>query len=428
LGDHGDPVHHFGVTGSAVIGAAGPTGSRAGAGLDTLGIDVESGSAVCQDGHPGFGFSRAGAGTRRDDGSDHGNREHADDQRVSVFPGRFDRFGDCEPVYGGYGRPIFAVPGRIRTGAIPDDFYPERAGALADCGDNAKRQRGTHLMSARVKWRRFVSNFMLTLTGLCALVSVSVLFLILGYLVFNGGTSINWAFFTQLPKPVGEAGGGMANAIVGSAKLLMAASLIGVPIGFLGGVYLAEFSGSAVASVVRYAADLLNGVPSIVIGIFAYSMVVLPFKHFSTLAGAFALGLMMIPITLRSTEEFLNGVPRYLREGAMALGASKWKTIGSVVVPAAYRGILTSILLALARVAGETAPLLFTAFGNRYWSQGWGQPTASLPVMIFTYAVSPYEDWHRQAWAAGLVLLGLILIINILARTILSRGIAVPRS
>ncbi len=283
-------------------------------------------------------------------------------------------------------------------------------------------------MSARIKWRRFVSNFMLTLTGLCALISVSVLFLILGYLVFNGGRSINWAFFTQLPKPVGETGGGMANAIVGSAKLLMAASLLGVPIGFFGGVYLAEFSGSAVASVVRYAADLLNGVPSIVIGIFAYSMVVLPFKHFSTLAGAFALGLMMIPITLRSTEEFLGGVPRYLREGAMALGASKWRTIATVVVPAAYRGILTAILLALARVAGETAPLLFTAFGNRYWSEGWGQPTASLPVVIFNYAVSPYEDWHRQAWAAGLVLLGLILIINILARTILSRGIAVPRS
>jgi len=283
-------------------------------------------------------------------------------------------------------------------------------------------------MSARVKWRRFVSNFMLTLTGVCALVSVSVLFFILGYLVFNGGTSINWAFFTQLPKPVGEAGGGMANAIVGSAKLLLAASLFGVPIGFLGGSCLAEFSGSAVASVVRYAADLLNGVPSIVIGIFAYSIAVLPFKHFSTVAGAFALGLMMIPITLRSTEEFLNGVPRYLREGAMALGASKWKTIASVVVPAAYRGILTAILLALARVAGETAPLLFTAFGNRFWSQGWDQPTASLPVMIFTYAVSPYEDWHRQAWAAGLVLLGLILIINIVARTILSRGIAVPRS
>jgi phosphate transport system permease protein len=283
-------------------------------------------------------------------------------------------------------------------------------------------------MTARLRWRKFVSNFMLTVTGVCALASVSALFFILGYLVFNGGTSINWAFFTKLPKPVGETGGGMANAIVGSAKLLLAASFFGVPVGFLGGVYLAEFSGRATASIVRYAADLLNGVPSIVIGIFAYSVVVLPFKHFSALAGAFALGLMMIPITLRNTEEFLNGVPRPLREGAMALGASKSRTIVTVIVPAAYRGILTAILLALARVAGETAPLLFTAFGNRFWSQGWTQPTASLPVMIFTYAVSPYEDWHRQAWAAGLVLLGLILIINILARTILSRGIQVPRS
>jgi phosphate transport system permease protein len=284
------------------------------------------------------------------------------------------------------------------------------------------------MSSARVRWRKFVSNFMMTMTGLCALISVSVLFFILGYLVYNGGTSINWAFFTQLPKPVGESGGGMANAIVGSGKLLFAASLFGVPIGFLGGVYLAEFSGSVVASVVRYAADLLNGVPSIVIGIFAYAMVVLPFKHFSTFAGAFALGLMMIPITLRSTEEFLKNVPNNLREGAMALGASKSKTIRTVIIPAAYRGILTAILLALARVAGETAPLLFTAFGNRFWNNSWSQPTASLPVMIYTYAVSPYEDWHRQAWAAGLVLLGLILIINIVARTILARGIAVPRS
>jgi phosphate transport system permease protein len=280
----------------------------------------------------------------------------------------------------------------------------------------------------RLRWRKFVSNFMLAMTGVCAFVSVLVLFFILGYLVFNGGTSINWDFFTKLPKPVGEAGGGMANAIVGSGKILLLASLMGVPVGFLGGIYLAEFSGKGMASVVRYAADLLNGVPSIVIGIFAYSLVVLPFKHFSAYAGAFALGMMMIPITLRSTEEFLKNVPRMLREGAMALGASKWKTIVTVIVPAAYRGIMTAILLALARVAGETAPLLFTAFGNRFESHGWSQPTATLPVMIYTYAVSPYDDWHRQAWAAGLVLLGLVLIINILARTILSRGIAVPRS
>jgi phosphate transport system permease protein len=283
-------------------------------------------------------------------------------------------------------------------------------------------------MSPRLRWRKFVSGFMLTMTGVCALVSVSVLFFILGYLVFHGGASVSWNFFTKLPAPVGETGGGMANAIVGSGKLLLIATLFGVPIGFLGAIYLAEFSGGTTAFVVRYAADLLNGVPSIVIGMFAYSLAVLPFKHFSTLAGGFALGLMMIPITLRSTEEFLRGVPKALREASMALGASKWKTIASVIVPAAYRGILTAILLAFARVAGETAPLLFTAFGNRFWSQGWNQPTASLPAMIYNYAISPYDDWHRQAWAAGLVLLGLILVINIVARAILSRGIAVPRS
>ncbi len=283
-------------------------------------------------------------------------------------------------------------------------------------------------MNARLRWRKFVSAFMLTMTGVCAVVAVSVLFFILGYLVFHGGTSIGWNFFTKLPAPVGETGGGMANAILGSAKLLFLASLFGVPIGFFGAIYLAEFSGSTMAFIVRYAADLLNGVPSIVIGIFAYSLVVLPFKHFSTLAGGFALGLMMIPITLRSTEEFLRSVPNALREGAMALGASKWKTIATVIVPTAYRGILTAVLLAFARVAGETAPLLFTAFGNRFWSHGWNEPTASLPVMIFTYAISPYDDWHRQAWAAGLVLLGLIFAINIVARAILSRGIAVPRS
>ncbi len=283
-------------------------------------------------------------------------------------------------------------------------------------------------MNPRLRWRKFVSNFMLTMTGLCALVAVSVLFFILGSLVYHGGTSINWNFFTKLPAPVGETGGGMANAIVGSAKLLALATLFGVPIGFLGAIYLAEFSGHKIAFVVRYAADLLNGAPSIVIGIFAFSIAVHPFKHFSTLAGGFALGVMMIPITLRSTEQFLLDVPRTLREGAMALGASKWKTIQTVIVPAAYRGILTAILLAFARVAGETAPLIFTALGNSYWSHGLNEPTASLPVMIWNYAISAYDDWHRQAWAAGLVLLALILVINIVARAILSRGISVPRA
>ena len=279
----------------------------------------------------------------------------------------------------------------------------------------------------KLAWRKFVNVLMLSLTGLCALIAVSVLFFILGYLVYHGGKDVNWDFFTKLPTPVGEPGGGMANAIVGSGKLLLLAALFGVPIGLLGGVYLAEFGGRVVPFVVRYTADLLNGVPSIVIGIFAYALAVMPVHHFSTVAGGFALGVMMIPIVLRSTEEFLHAVPRSMREGAMALGASKWRTITSVVLPAASRGILTAALLALARVAGETAPLLFTAFGNRFWSPGWSQPIASLPVMIFTYAVGPYDDWHRQAWAAGLVLLGLVLLTNIVVRAVL-RGPSPQRS
>jgi phosphate transport system permease protein len=283
-------------------------------------------------------------------------------------------------------------------------------------------------MSLRRIWRKAVNGVMLSLTGVCALLAVSVLFLILGYLVWHGGRALNLGFFTQLPKPVGEAGGGMANAIAGSARLLLLASLIGVPIGFLGGVYLAEFGGKTFPYFVRYTADLLNGVPSIVIGIFVYGLIVLRTHHFSTLAGAMALGLMMVPITLRSSEEFLRLVPRSLREGAMALGASKWKTIATVVIPAAYRGILTAVLLALARVAGETAPLLFTAFSNRFWSSGWNQPTASLPVMIYTYAIAPYEDWHRQAWAAGLVLLALVLATNLVARLVLMRPGSLQRS
>jgi phosphate transport system permease protein len=271
-------------------------------------------------------------------------------------------------------------------------------------------------------WRKSLNIVMLTLTGVAALSVVSVLFLILGYLIWHGGTSLSWNFFTQLPKPVGETGGGMANAIVGSLKLLLLAAVIGLPVGLMAGVYLAEFGGQTFSFVIRYTTDLLNGVPSIVIGIFAYSLVVLPVKHFSTLAGGFALGIMVIPITVRSTEEFLRAIPGTLREGAMALGASKWKTIATVVLPAASGGILTGMLLALARVAGETAPLLFTAFGNRYWSPGWSQPIASLPVMIYTYAIAPYDDWHRQAWAAGLVLLGLVLLANLGCRIALNRG------
>jgi len=283
-------------------------------------------------------------------------------------------------------------------------------------------------MSARLIWRKSLNVTMLSLTGLCALLTVSALFFILGYLMWNGGKDLSWNFFTRLPAPVGELGGGMANAILGSLKLLLLAALIGVPIGLLSGVYLAEFGGRTVPFLVRYTADLLNGVPSIVIGIFAYALVVMPMHHFSTLAGGFALGIMVIPTVLRNTESFLRDVPSSLREGSFALGANKWRMVATVVLPAASRGILTGVLLALARVAGETAPLIFTAFGNRYWSPGWMQPTSSLPVIIYTYATGPYEDWHRQAWAAGLVLLGLVLVTNILVRTFLSGGTSFERS
>jgi len=283
-------------------------------------------------------------------------------------------------------------------------------------------------MSIRLLWRKSLNVFMLSLTGLCALLTVSALFFILGYLLWNGGKDLSWSFFTRLPAPVGEVGGGMANAILGTMKLLLLAALIGVPIGLLGGVYLAEFGGRTVPFLVRYTADLMNGVPSIVMGIFAYALVVMPMHHFSTLAGGFALGIMVIPTVLRNTESFLRDVPRALREGSFALGANKWRMVATVVLPAASRGILTGVLLALARVAGETAPLIFTAFGNRYWSPGWLQPTSSLPVIIYTYATGPYEDWHRQAWAAGLVLLGLVLVTNITVRAFLSRGISYERT
>jgi len=264
--------------------------------------------------------------------------------------------------------------------------------------------------------RRVTNVVMLGLAAVCAAVTVSALLFILGYLLYEGGSSVSVAFFTRLPTPVGETGGGMANALVGSAKLLLLAALFGIPVGFMTGLYISEFASPAPAFALRYATDLLNGVPSIVIGIFAYTLVVLPMRHFSTLAGGVALAIMVVPVTVRGTEEFLRAVPASLREASLALGAPRWITIARVVVPAASRGILTAVMLGLARVAGETAPLLFTALNNRFWSRGWSEPTASLPVMIFTYAISPYEDWLRQAWAAALVLLGLVLAANIVAR------------
>ena len=280
-------------------------------------------------------------------------------------------------------------------------------------------------MRTRLSLRRKATNVvMLGLTGVCTAIAVGLLFFILGYLLVQGGTSLSWSFFTQLPVPVGEIGGGMANALVGSAKVLLLAVLTGVPIGFLAGVYLAEFANAAYASVIRFVTDLLNGVPSIVVGIFVYSLIVLRMGHFSTLAGGIALGIMMIPIAVRSTEEFLKAVPGSLREGAMALGAGQARTIATVVIPAAMRGLISGMMLNLARVSGETAPLLFTALGNQFWSPGWNQPTATVPALIFNYAIAPYPDWHRQAWAAGFVLLSLVFLVNITARSIISRGAA----
>ena len=281
---------------------------------------------------------------------------------------------------------------------------------------------------SRTARRKLINNVMLSLTGICTLCTAGTLLIILGYLAWNGATSLNWDFFTKLPTPVGEPGGGMANAIVGSGKVLLVAVLMGVPVGFLGGIYLAEFGEGKFSGVVRYATDLLNSVPSIVIGIFAYALVVKPMQGGSTLAGGVALGLMMIPISLRTTEEFLRAVPLSLREAAMALGASKARTIFTVVIPAAKSGLISGLMLNLARVAGETAPLIFTAFTSRYWSEGWLQETATLPVMIYRYAISAYEDYHRQAWAAGFVLLMLVLIINTVARYTIARAAARGRA
>ncbi len=281
-------------------------------------------------------------------------------------------------------------------------------------------------MTKGLTWRKAVNGVMLTLTGVCTLVTVSTLFVILGFLLYNGARSLNWAFFTQLPAPPGEAGGGMANAMLGTVQIVGMAAAIGLPVGFLAGVYLAEFEDKTFASVVRYVADLLNGVPSIVVGIMAWTLVVVPTKTFSGLAGAIALSVMLIPIVTRQTEQFLREVPNSLREGALALGATKWRMIATVAVPAGSKGILTGMILGVARISGETAPLLFTALFNQFWG-GITQPTASLPVLIYNYATSPYDDWHQQAWAAGLVLIGLVLTANILARLVLARGVSVPR-
>jgi phosphate transport system permease protein len=278
----------------------------------------------------------------------------------------------------------------------------------------------------KLSWRKLVNRVMLTLTGVCTVVTIAILFVILGCLLYFGAQSLNWNFFTKLPLPPGEVGGGLANAIVGSLQIVGLAALIGIPIGFLAGVYLAEYEDKHFASVVRYVADLLNGVPSIVVGILAWTLVVLPMKTQSGLAGSVALAFMLIPIVTRQTEQFLREVPLALREGALALGASKWRMIATVAVPAGSKGILTGMILGVARISGESAPLLFTALNNQYWG-GLKEPTASLPVMIYKLAIAPYEDWNRQAWAAGLVLITMVLLANIAARLVLAKGVSVPR-
>jgi phosphate transport system permease protein len=269
--------------------------------------------------------------------------------------------------------------------------------------------------------RRLLSNVVVGLCGLAVLLALVPLALIFFYVVKQGISSVNWAFFTQMPKPVGEPGGGMANAMLGTVWLLGIASLFAVPVGLIAGVYLSEYAGGRFASAVRFTADVLNGVPSIVIGIFAYGLAVLPVHRFSALAGGLALGFMMIPIITRTTEELLNLVPSTLREGALALGATRARAAFGVMVPAALPGIMTGILVALARISGETAPLLFTSFNNRYFTMRLDQPIASLTVQVYTYAISPYDDWHRQAWAGALVLVSFIFIFSVLARVVTRR-------
>jgi phosphate transport system permease protein len=270
-------------------------------------------------------------------------------------------------------------------------------------------------------WRKIKSALASAIAFISAVLVIAPLGLVFFHLVVNGASSLNWDFFTKLPAPVGVVGGGMANAIVGSLELLALAGVIGIPIGVLGGVYLAEYGSARINSVLRFLADVLNGVPSITWGVVVYGLVVLRFKGFSAYAGGLALGLIMIPLILRTTEEVILLVPNGYREAALALGVSRWKTIVHIVMKTASKGIITGILLALARVGGETAPLLFTAFGNRFWNHSLSQPIAALPLQIFTYAISPYDDWHRQAWAGALVLVTGVFCVNVLVR-ILTRG------
>jgi phosphate transport system permease protein len=280
----------------------------------------------------------------------------------------------------------------------------------------------TVIRNSNSTFRNFSNIFISALTWLAAALVIVPLIAIFGYLVARGIGSLDLAFFTQLPKPVGESGGGMANAIAGSMLILGMGSLIGLPLGIGAGIYLAEFGRNRFGNVVRFTADVLNGVPSIVMGISVYALIVVRQKHFSAVSGAVALGIMMIPTITRATEEMMLMVPQATREAAYGLGIPRWRTTLSIALRTARTGVITGVMLAFARVAGETAPLLFTAFGNSFWNKDPNQPTAALPLQIFTYAISPFDEWHRKAWAGALVLVVLIVASVSAVRYATSRG------
>jgi phosphate transport system permease protein len=283
-------------------------------------------------------------------------------------------------------------------------------------------------MTPSERYRKFKSQFVMGLTVLATGLALVPLFLVLGDLVIKGASSVNLAFFTHMPAPVGEKGGGMANAIVGTLELIGLACAMGVPVGVGAGLYLAEHRhGGRLADAVRFAADVMTGVPSIAVGIFAYDVIVRPMGGFSALAGGFALALIMIPLVTRTTEEMVLLVPDELREASLALGVRRWRTMLSVVARTALGGIATGIILAISRVAGETAPLLFTAFGNQFWSTSLTNPIASLTVQVYTYAISPFADWQRQAWAGALVLTAIVLALEVGVRWTTGGGAKAPR-
>ena len=278
------------------------------------------------------------------------------------------------------------------------------------------------LLSLRDRQRRFVNFSMTLLLCLCAILALLPLLSVFIFVLKEGMPALNISFFTELPKPIGENGGGMSNAILGTGTLIALAALIGLPFGIAGGVYLSEYAHGKISQLLRFAIDLLTSVPSIIIGVFVYALLVKPLRHFSALAGAVALGIIMLPIVARTTEEILRLVPMSIREAGLALGIPRWKVVIFVVLRGSVPGISTGVILAIARAAGETAPLLFTSFGSQYWSHGVLEPIASLPVQIYTYAISPYENWHHQAWAGALVLVLFVLLLNILTRIVAQRS------